>query len=389
MKTKILTVFGTRPEVIKMAPVVKELQKQGDQFICRVCITAQHRQMIDPLLALFVIRGDYDLNIMAHNQTLDHITITVLNRLGAIIDRERPDWLIVQGDTTTAMAGSLAAFYKRIKIAHVEAGLRTGNKYHPYPEEANRKIIDSLADLYFAHTSGARENLLAEGVREDRIEVTGNTVIDALLEVAGRECDAYAPYRGKISLEGKKVILVTAHRRENHGTPMVNVCRAIRDIALRYPSEVCFIYPVHLNPNVRQTVLPLLEGLKNVFLTEPLDYLRFVHLMKRCYCILTDSGGLQEEAPSLGKPVLVLRETTERPEAVEAGGVEIVGTEPERIVQKTIRLLEDGREYERMSRVVNPYGDGQAAPRIVARLRREAARERPPSRVSLEAKGAS
>jgi UDP-N-acetylglucosamine 2-epimerase (non-hydrolysing) len=371
-KTKILTVFGTRPEVIKMAPVVKELQNHKEQFVCRVCITAQHRQMIDSLLALFEIHGDYDLNIMAPNQTLGHITTTILTRLGEIIDLERPDWLIVQGDTTTAMAASLAAFYKKVKIAHVEAGLRTGNKNHPYPEEVNRKIIDSLGDLYFAHTEGARRNLLAEGIAEGRIEVTGNTVIDALLEVAGKESNSSGSVLEKIPLDGKKIILVTAHRRENHGTPIVNVCSAIREIALRYPSEVCFIYPVHLNPNVRKTVLPLLDGIENVFLTEPLDYAPFVHLMKRCYCILTDSGGIQEEAPSLGKPVLVLRETTERPEAVEAGGVEMVGTQPERIVQKTVQLLEDSRKYERMSRVINPYGDGQAGVRIVKRLLREA-----------------
>lgn len=372
-KTKILTVFGTRPEVIKMAPVVKELKNNEDQFVCRVCITAQHRQMIDPLLALFGIHGDYDLNIMAPNQTLEHITVTVLSRLGEIIDRERPDWLIVQGDTTTAMAASLAAFYKKVKIAHVEAGLRTGNKNHPYPEEVNRKIIDSLGDIYFAHTEGAKHNLLAEGVAQEKIEVTGNTVIDALLEVAGREYNLFGSVLEKIPLDGKKIILVTAHRRENHGTPILNVCEAIREIALRYFAEVCFVYPVHLNPNVRKTVLPLLGGIENVFLTEPLDYAPFVHLMKRSYCILTDSGGVQEEAPSLGKPVLVLRETTERPEAIEAGGVEIVGTQPERIIQKTIQLLDDVRKYERMSRVINPYGDGQAGVRIVKRLLREAA----------------
>lgn len=350
-KTKILTVFGTRPEVIKMAPVVKELKNNKDQFVYRVCITAQHRQMIDSLLALFDIHGDYDLNIMAPNQTLEHITTTILARLGEIIDLERPDWLIVQGDTTTAMAASLAAFYKKVKIAHVEAGLRTGNKNHPYPEEVNRKIIDSLGDIFFAPTNGAKHNLLREGVAEEKIEVTGNTVIDALLDIAGRGFDPKGTILENIPLNGRKLILVTAHRRENHGSPLQNICEAIREIASRYRDRVCFVYPVHLNPNVQQSVYVTLKGIDNIFLTPPLGYASFVHLMKKAYLILTDSGGLQEEAPSLGKPVLVLRETTERPEAVEAGTVAIVGTRREDIVARTVELLENPEVYERMSKV--------------------------------------
>jgi UDP-N-acetylglucosamine 2-epimerase (non-hydrolysing) len=370
-KTKILTVFGTRPEVIKMAPVVRKLKNNKDQFVCRVCITAQHRQMIDSLLTLFDIHGDYDLNIMAPNQTLEHITTTVLTRLGEIIDIERPDWLVVQGDTTTAMAASLAAFYKKIKIAHVEAGLRTGNKNHPYPEEVNRKIIDSLGDIYFAHTEGAKHNLLAEGVAEGKIEVTGNTVIDALLDVAGRGFDPKGTILENIPVNGRKLILVTAHRRENHGSPLQNICEAIREIASRYRDKVCFVYPVHLNPNVQQSVYVTLKGIDNIFLTPPLGYASFVHLMKKAYLILTDSGGLQEEAPSLGKPVLVLRETTERPEAVEAGTVAIVGTRRQDIVAKTVELLENPEVYERMSKAVNPYGDGKASDRIVSRFLKE------------------
>ena len=368
---KLLSVFGTRPEVIKMAPVIKELNRHPAEFNCRVCITAQHRQMIDPLLDLFTIKPDYDLNLMQEDQTLEHITITVLTELGKIINYEEPDYLVVQGDTTTAMAGSLAAFYQKTKVGHVEAGLRTGNKYHPYPEEVNRRIIDSLSDLYFAHTEQAKQNLVGEGVDDAKIEVTGNTVIDALLNVAEREFDMAGTILEKIQWNGKKVVLVTAHRRENFGNPLANICKAIREMAIRYPSDLCFIYPVHLNPNVQKTVHSMLDGVENILLVDPLEYAPFVQVMKRSYLILTDSGGLQEEAPSLGKPVLVLREITERPEGVAAGAVEVIGTEPGRIVEKTTELLINQEKYKVMSRAVNPYGDGKASERIVKRFLRE------------------
>ena len=371
---KILTVFGTRPEVIKMAPVIKELRKHPDKFVCRICVTAQHREMIDPLLKLFNIKPDYDLNIMQKNQSLEHITITILTKLGEIIKQEKPDYLVVQGDTTTGMAASLAAFYQKVKIAHVEAGLRTWNKLHPYPEEINRKLIDAVSDLCFAHTEQAKQNLLAEGISEENIEVTGNTVIDALLDIAGREFDLRGTVLDDIAFNKKKIILVTAHRRENLGQPLIDICNAIKEIAFRY-SDVYVVYPVHLNPNVQKTVYSILKNVENVLLIEPLDYEDFVQLMKRSYLILTDSGGLQEEAPSLGKPVLVLRETTERPEAVDAGTVEIVGTQSQRIIERTVRLLEDKKEYERMSKTINPYGDGKASKRIIARLLKEAEKQ--------------
>ena len=368
---RILAVFGTRPETIKMAPLVRGLLSHPDEFSCSVCVTAQHREMIDPLLNLFDLHPDYDLNIMTHDQTLEQITTTVLSRLCEIIEVEKANYLIVQGDTTTAMASSLAAFYKRIRIAHIEAGLRTWNKDHPYPEEVNRKIIDSMSNLYFAHTEKAKGNLLAEGVADNKIEVTGNTVIDALLDIAGRGFDPKGTILENIPVNGRKLILVTAHRRENHGSPLQNICEAIREIASRYRDEICFVYPVHLNPNVQQSVYVTLRGIDNVSLIPPLDYSSFVHLMKKAYLILTDSGGLQEEAPSLGKPVLVLRETTERPEAVEAGTVAIVGTRREDIVARTVELLENPKVYERMSKAVNPYGDGKASDRIVSRFLKE------------------
>jgi UDP-N-acetylglucosamine 2-epimerase (non-hydrolysing) len=371
-KIKILTVFGTRPEAIKIAPVIKKLCENRDTIICRVCVTAQHRQMIDPLLKLFNIIPDYDLNIMQENQSLDHITIAILQQLEKIIKQEKLDYLIVQGDTTTAMAASLAAFYQKVKIVHVEAGLRTWNKMHPYPEEINRKIIDAVSDLYFAHTENAKHNLLDEGVPDANIEVTGNTVIDALLDIAGRDFDSEGTILENIPFNDKKVILVTAHRRENFGQPLINICNAIKEIAMHYPTDVCVVYPAHLNPNVLEPAYSILGGIKNVLLTEPLDYEPFVQLMKRSYLILTDSGGLQEEAPSLGKPVLVLREVTERPEAVEAGTVQIVGINPKKIIERTLELLDDEREYERMSKAVNPYGDGKASERIVGRLLKEA-----------------
>ncbi len=365
---KILIVCGTRPEVIKVAPVIKEFKKFPKEFVCKVCITGQHREMVDSLLKLFDVKVDYDLNLMKANQNLEHITTTVLHEIGKIIEGEKFDYLLVQGDTTTAMAASLAAFYKRVKIGHIEAGLRTWNKFHPYPEEVNRKIIDSVSDLYFAHTDAAKKNLVNEGVDPKAIEVTGNTVIDALLDTAHHEFSFKGTDLERVVAGKRKIILVTAHRRENTGEPILNICAAMKEIALRFKDETTFVYPVHLNPNIKDPVNKMLQGVDNIVLTAPMDYLPFVHLMKHSYFVLTDSGGLQEEAPSLGKPVLVMRETTERPEGVAAGCVEVIGTDTSVVIQKIAELIEDKKEYARMAKAVNPYGDGQASKKIIERL---------------------
>jgi UDP-N-acetylglucosamine 2-epimerase (non-hydrolysing) len=369
-KLNILLVFGTRPEVIKMAPVVQEFRKHSNRFNTKVCVTGQHRQMIDPLLKLFAIGVDYDLNIMQANQNLEHITKRVLEEVGTIIERDKIDWVLVQGDTTTAMAAALAAFYKKIKIGHVEAGLRTWDKDHPYPEEVNRKIIDSMADLYFAHTAEAKKNLLNEGIASSAIDVTGNTVIDALLESARKKFSFKGTALSSLETEKRKIILMTAHRRENIGEPLVNICAAVRELATRHAKEAVFVYPVHLNPNIHKPVHSLLGGLENVILTEPMEYLPLVHLIKKSYLVLTDSGGLQEEAPTFGKPVLVLRETTERPEGVKAGCVKVLGTGTKAIVKAVEDLLRNKQHYTRMARAKNPYGDGKAASRIVKRFLR-------------------
>jgi UDP-N-acetylglucosamine 2-epimerase (non-hydrolysing) len=368
---KVLSVFGTRPEVIKMAPVVREIEEHPDRFVSRTCLTGQHRQMIEPLMKLFRMEPDYCLDIMRPNQSLEHITAAILTRMGEILEQERPDCVLVQGDTTTSMAAGLAAFYRKVRIGHIEAGLRTGNKYHPYPEEVNRRIIDSASDLYFAPTGQARQNLLNEGVPYESIAVTGNTVIDALVQTAEKDFDPQGTILERLARDSRKLILLTAHRRENFGRPLLNICRAVRSIASRYARDVCFVYPVHLNPNVLEPVRSLLGEVPNVFLTEPLDYLPFVQLIKRAHLILTDSGGLQEEGPSLGKPVLVLRQTTERPEGVAAGTVALVGTETADIIEGVVQLLEDEEKYRRMATAVNPYGDGTAARRIVHRLGKE------------------
>ncbi len=347
-----------------MAPVARELNRQANRFEPLICVTAQHREMLDQVLTLFEIEPHYDLDVMRQRQTLSQITAEVLVRLEEVIKAQKPDWLLVQGDTTTVMAASLAAYYQRVPVGHVEAGLRTWNKYHPYPEEINRAIADIVSDLHFAPTEKARDNLLRSGINARSIFVTGNTVIDALLATVEKEYDpASGPLRA-IPFD-KKVVLVTAHRRENFGRPLENICQALLDIARRYPSQVHVVYPVHLNPNVQETVYSQLDQVDNISLLPPLDYLPFVHLMSKSYLVLTDSGGLQEEAPSLGVPVLVLREVTERPEAVEAGTARVVGTDREIIVRETVRLLEDRDQYERMARAVNPYGDGRAAIRIV------------------------
>ena len=362
MKT-VLSVFGTRPEAIKMAPILKLLARERG-LRSLVCVTAQHREMLDQVLGLFSIVPDEDLDLMREGQTLEEITTRALTELSASLRRLKPDLLLVQGDTTTTMAASLAALYARVPVGHVEAGLRTGDLDYPYPEEANRRITSVLARHHFAPTERARRNLLAEGVAEDSILVTGNTVIDALLEVAAMK-PARAP---KLPLRGRRLILVTAHRRENFGPPLLEIAGAIRDLAERYP-DVDLVYPVHRNPNVDQPVRKELGSVPGVHLIDPLEYKAFVDLMAESCLILTDSGGIQEEAPSLGKPVLVLRDETERPEAVDAGTVKLVGPHRQAIVAAAAGLLDSKEAYAAMARAVNPYGDGRAARRIVEHLR--------------------
>jgi len=371
---KILSIFGTRPEAIKMAPVVKELERHPDRFQSRVCVTAQHRRMLDQVLDLFRIRPDHDLDIMRPGQDLFDITCNVLQGLKAVLAAERPDMVLVHGDTTTTMAAALAAYYCRIPVGHVEAGLRTHNKFAPFPEEINRRVSGALADVHFAPTEAARQNLVREGVADATIRVTGNTIMDALLAVAARienDPDLQQSCAGSFGFldPAKRLILVTGHRRENFGEGFENICRALADIATTF-DDVEILYPVHLNPNVQEPVRRLLgtDGLANVHLIEPVDYLPFVYLMNRAHLIITDSGGVQEEAPSLGKPVLVMRDTTERPEAVAAGTVVLVGTDRERIVSETARLLASDHDYRMMSRAHNPYGDGAAAARIAGVL---------------------
>ncbi len=364
---KVLSVFGTRPEAIKMAPVIKELEKHPDKIVSRVCVTAQHREMLDQVLDLFKITPDYDLNLMQPDQTLSGLTALIFNELDPVIAREKPDWILVQGDTTTVMAASLVAFYHRVKVGHVEAGLRTYDKWQPFPEEINRRVAGVVADLHFAATETAKSHLLGENISPDLIRVTGNPVIDALRMAAAMP---YAVKSGPLAQvsEDRRVILVTAHRRESFGKPLENICVALREIAGSYRDDVQIVYPVHLNPNVQEPVYRLLNDVPNIVLLPPLDYLPMVHLIKRCYLALTDSGGIQEEAPGLGKPVLVMRETTERPEGVTAGTARVVGTDPDVIVMETRRLLEDSAAYARMASAVNPYGDGRASGRIVNAL---------------------
>ena len=369
---KVLVVFGTRPEAIKMAPVVQSLQQDG--WNARVCVTAQHRQMLDQVLALFRISADYDLDVMQPGQDLYDITTRVMLGLRDVLREFQPDIVFVHGDTTTTFAASLAAFYERIPVAHVEAGLRTGNLQSPWPEEANRKLTGALAGLHFAPTEIARDNLLAEGVDPGSIHVTGNTVIDALQNVVAHLEDAGAGLFDGQALQpviegSSRLVLVTGHRRESFGQGFENICAALAQLARQYP-DCQIVYPVHLNPNVQAPVQRVLSGIDNVHLVEPLDYLPFVSLMNRSYLILTDSGGIQEEAPSLGKPVLVMRETTERPEAVTAGTVCLVGSDTDTIVRETSRLLDDRDAYARMARAINPYGDGRACERILDGLAR-------------------
>lgn len=372
---KILVVFGTRPEAIKLFPVVTALQ-DDPRFVPVVCVSAQHRQMLDQVLAIAGIVPDHDLDLMRPDQTLDGLTAALLTELGRVMDAEQPDRVMVQGDTATAMAGALAAYYRKIPVDHVEAGLRSGNIYHPWPEEVNRKIIGSIASLHFAPTEVSEAALLAENVPADRVLVTGNTVIDAL-EWVTMQIELFPELAsGLFDLEerfaGKRIIGVTSHRRENFGGGMESIAEAIRQIAAR--PDVAVIFPVHLNPNVRRVMNAALEGLDNVALIEPLDYPHFARLLSIAEIMLTDSGGVQEEAPALGKPVLVMRETTERPEGVSAGTARLVGTETNRIVTEIFTLLDDKDAYENMARAHNPFGDGTSARRIVERLGNEIGR---------------
>lgn len=385
MKMKrIMLVFGTRPEAIKMAPLVKEFQKNTKDFRTIVCVTGQHREMLDQVLSIFEIKPDYDLNIMKQGQDLYDVTARVLTGMRDVLKEANPDIVLVHGDTTTSTAAALAAFYQQIPVGHVEAGLRTHNIYSPWPEEMNRQLTGRIATYHFAPTPLSKQNLLMENVAEDRITVTGNTVIDALYMVVDKikqdkELDAMlerslrdAGYDVARLKDGKALVLITGHRRENFGDGFISMCRAIKALTEKYP-EVDFVYPMHLNPNVRRPIHEVfgedLSGLKNMFFIEPLEYLSFVYLMEKSTLVLTDSGGIQEEAPGLGKPVLVMRDTTERPEALEAGTVKLVGTDYDRIVSEVSALLDDSAYYDRMSKAVNPYGDGLACKRIVDVLR--------------------
>lgn len=369
-KTKILVVIGTRPEAIKMAPLVHALLAEP-KFKTLVCLTAQHRQMLDQVLEIFGIKADIDLNLMKPGQQLAELTSSVLMAIDKVLETHQPDCILVHGDTTTAMAAGLAAFYRQIAVGHVEAGLRTYDVQHPWPEEMNRQVIDVMANFYYAPTEKSRDNLLAEKIAAEKIFVTGNTVIDALLMTTIRiqndaqlqaQLASVFPYLDS----HKKLILVTGHRRENHGDGLTHVCHALAQLAQR--DDVQVVYPVHLNPNVREVVMPTLANQKNIFLIEPQDYLHFVYLMNQAHLILTDSGGIQEEAPSLGKPVLVLRDVTERPEAVEAGTVQLVGTETQKIIEECTHLLDDKNYYQQFLQRANPYGDGTASAQIVQSL---------------------
>ena len=357
--TKVLCVFGTRPEAIKMAPIVKELEKFPQTLCPVVCVTGQHREMLDQVLSLFGVKPHHDLTVMTDNQELHSLAAELLSKITQVLEREKPDVVLVQGDTTSAMIASLASFYKEVPVGHVEAGLRTDDRYNPFPEEINRRLISVLATFHFAPTETAANALMGEGFPKESVFVTGNTVIDALLMVAKKK----RPLDLGIPLNSK-VILVTAHRRENFGEPLENICRALRELA-RSNEDIEIVYPVHLNPNVQRPVYEILAGQERIHLIPPLDYEQFVQLMAMSYLVLTDSGGIQEEAPALGKPVLVLRKVTERPEAVSAGTVKVVGTDTDAIIHNTEFLLTNRDEYSRMSRAISPYGDGTAAEKIV------------------------
>ena len=377
---KILSVFGTRPEAIKMAPVVKELEKYPGHIKSKVCVTAQHREMLDQVLGIFDIIPDYDLDIMKPNQDLYDITSRILLKMRDVLDDFQPDLILVHGDTTTSTTVALAAFYKQIPVGHVEAGLRTGNIYSPWPEEMNRKITGAITTYHFAPTKQAKTNLLNENVNPQNIFVTGNTVIDALFMASAKiKKDAQLGKQIRKGLDTifnqdihslleSKFILVTGHRRENFGDGFIQICSALKELAEKYPN-INIIYPVHLNPNVQKPVFELLGKTTNIHLISPLSYLPFIYLLEKCYFVITDSGGIQEEAPSFGKPVLVMRNTTERPEAVEAGTVKLVGTDKNKILSEAVKLIESTEYYQTLSTAHNPYGDGKAAERIIANLK--------------------
>jgi len=366
MKIKVFSVFGTRPEALKIAPVLKELSKESEKIISKCCVTAQHREMLDQVLDLFDITPDYDLDLMTSDQSLSSLASKVFEKMDPIFAKEKPDWVLVQGDTTTVMATSLVAYFNRIKVGHIEAGLRSGDKYQPFPEEINRRVVGVTADLHFAPTKIAFENLIKENVSEDSILITGNTIIDALHWVVGQPFNFEKSPLKDISWN-KRIILVTAHRRENFGKPIHDICYALRTIAKNNKS-VHIVYPVHLNPNINRPVYELLDSIDNITLLPPLDYQPLIHLMRRSYLVLTDSGGIQEEAPTFGKPVLVLRNKTERPEGIKASTAKLVGTDPQKIEGETNKLLNDSKYYQSMARAINTYGDGQAAKRIVRAL---------------------
>lgn len=366
-RIKVMTVFGTRPEAIKMAPVVLELNKYPEYIEPIVAVTAQHREMLDQVLHLFNIVPNYDLDIMSQGQTLFDITCRAMQGLNEVLTKEKPDIVLVHGDTTTTFAGALAAYYHQTTVGHIEAGLRTHNKYSPFPEEMNRKLTGSLTDMHFAPTLTAQENLLHEAIEKEATFVTGNTVIDALLKTVNKEYKFANEMLQNIDYKNKRIILVTTHRRENIGEPMRHVYQALRQLVTEF-DDVEIVFPVHKNPLVRQVVDSELGGIDRVRLIDPLDYEPFANLLARSYLVLTDSGGVQEEAPALGKPVLVLRDTTERPEAVKAGTVKLIGTDKERVYKEAQLLLADSVEYDRMATACNPYGDGQAAKRIVENI---------------------
>lgn len=362
---KVLSIFGTRPEAVKMAPVIRRLE-ETPEIDSKICVTAQHRQMLDQVLDLFGILPDYDLNLMEESQSLAELTARVIIHLDPILTEVNPDWIIIQGDTTTVMSAALLAYYHQIKIGHVEAGLRTGDKYQPFPEEINRKIAGVVADLHFAPTEHSRHNLLRENVPDENIIVTGNPAIDALIWAAKQPFDDSTlniPLTPNV-----RHVLVTAHRRENFGEPLLNICRAVKFLANYYNGKVHFTYPVHMNPNVKGPVTKQLGEIPNITLTPPLDYLPMINLMKHSTLVLTDSGGIQEEAPGFGVPTLVMRNTTERPEGIEAGTLKLVGTEEQNIIRETQRLLEDPDEYASMAGAVNPFGDGHASERIAGAI---------------------
>jgi UDP-N-acetylglucosamine 2-epimerase (non-hydrolysing) len=370
-KMRVLVIFGTRPEAVKMAPVIRALREHPDRIAVQVCVTAQHREMLDQVLEAFDITPDIDLDLMVPNQELAQLTARIFTGLDPVLSAYRPDWLLIQGDTTTVMAAAILGYYKQVHIGHVEAGLRTHDKWQPFPEEINRRIAGVVADLHFAPTENNRQNLLCEGIPDEIIKVTGNSAIDALRIISQKPAPPEAVHllnETGVWESNRRLVLVTAHRRENFGQPILNICQALQRLAEAYQDEITLVYPVHLNPNIQKPVYQTLSGINNIRLLPPMDYLPLVHLMKHAALIMTDSGGIQEEAPSLGVPTLVLRERTERQEGVAAGTLKLVGTDPDTIFDAAKQLLDDHEAHAAMAGAVNPYGDGHAAERIVAAL---------------------